>query len=154
MVTQKELNEVYTPQPDEVNFIFSMTRGLHNRFNAMLLLKSFQKLGYFPKLHRIPQGIVDYVREHLNLSPEVTVGYEKSRTMYAHQTGIRKHLGIHAYGKHAHEVAMHAIQQAAKTMDNPADLINLAIAELIHQFYLLDVFGILDQLYCRVRSLV
>src|SRR5699024_8122486 len=97
---------------------------------------------------------VDDVREHLNLSPEVTVGYEKSRTMYAHQTGIRKHLGIHAYGKHAQEVAMHAIQQAAKTMDNPADLINVAIAELIHQYYELPAFSTLDRLTRRIRLLV
>src|SRR5699024_5426821 len=154
MVTQKELNKVYTPQPEEVNFIFSMTRGSHNRFNAMLLLKSFQKLGYFPTLHRIPQGIVDYIREHLNLSSEVTVGYEKTRTMYAHQTGIRKHFGIHAYGKQAQEVAMQAIQQAAKTMDNPADLINVAIAELIHQYYELPAFSTLDRLARRIRRLV
>lgn len=155
MVTQKELDEVYTPQTDEVNFILSITRGKNNRFNATLLLKSFQKLGYFPKLNEIPQGIVDHIRVSLNLPPElIVVGYEKPRTMYVHQTAIRKHLGIHSYGKKAQEIAIQSIQEAAKTMDNPADLINVAIAELINQYYELPAFSTLDRLARRIRRLV
>ncbi|SFQ42352.1 Tn3 family transposase [Salibacterium halotolerans] len=155
IVTQKELDEVYTPRPEEVNFIFSMTRGKSNRFNATQLLKSFQKLGYFPKLNEIPQGIVSHIQESLSLSSEeIIVGYEKPRTMYTHQTLIRKYLGIAPYGKKAQDVAIHAIQESAKVKDDPADLINVAIAELINQYYELPAFSTLDRLARRIRRLV
>jgi hypothetical protein len=154
IVTQKELDQVYNPTPDEINFIFSMTRGKKNRFNAVLLLKSFQNLGYFPQLNTIPQSIVNHIRDSLNFSSEVTVGYQKVRTMYAHQSAIRKHLGIVPYGNKAQEVAIHAIREAAKVKDNPADLINVAIAELINQYYELPAFSTLDRLARRIRRLV
>src|SRR5699024_12633555 len=57
---------------------------------------------FSPILRPPPRStLFPYTTLFRSLSPEVTVGYEKSRTMYAHQTGIRKHFGIHAYGKHA-----------------------------------------------------
>ena len=81
--------------------------------------------------------------------PEVT-----PRTLYKYHQAIRVHLGINPAGRHARHIAARAVYAAAQVMDNPADLINVAIEELIHARYELPAYTTLDRLTQRVRALV
>jgi hypothetical protein len=45
--SSKELHEVYTPIPSELAFARERTRQPVQRVGLLLLLKTFQRLGYF-----------------------------------------------------------------------------------------------------------
>ncbi|MEG4997778.1 Tn3 family transposase [Microcoleus sp. B4-D4] len=152
--TPKELREVYTPTPAEIAFGLSTTQGQVHFLNLMVLLKTFQRLGYFPKLTDIPKSLANHIRSSLSLPENICVGYEQSRTMYRHRTAIREYLNVTHFNQSARHLAVTTVYKSASVMDNPADLINVAIDELIHQRYELPGFNTLDRLVRRVRNLV
>jgi Domain of unknown function (DUF4158) len=120
----------------------------------MLWIKLFPCLGYFPALSEIPAPLLDHVRKALDLAADVVPGYEHERTLYRHHQLVREYYQIVPYGKDARRVALRTILRAIRTMDNPADLINAALDELIKQRYELPAFSTLDRLVGRVRTLV
>jgi hypothetical protein len=152
--TEKELERVYTPSGEEIRFVYELTRGPKSLLSAMILLKTSQRLGYFPKLEEVPAPIVDHIRVRMNLPPETVPGYDKPRTRYEHQTAIRKFRGIKPFGNEAKRVVLDAVQKAAQVMDHPADLINVAIAELIRQGFELPAFSTLDRMSRHIRKAV
>ena len=95
-----------------------------------------------------------HLRQALDLAADVIPGYDHDRTLYRHQQLVREYYQIIPYGKEARRVALRTILRAIRTMDNPADLINAAIDELIKQRYELPAFSTLDRLVGRVRTLV
>ncbi|SRR5258708_5931587 len=54
----KELREIYTPTPTDVAFVVTTARGPAQKFGLMILLKVYQRLGYFPKPETIPGAII------------------------------------------------------------------------------------------------
>jgi TnpA family transposase len=152
--TTKELTEIYTPTKAEIAFSYSTTKGQGNIFNIIVVLKAFQRLGYFPKLSDIPNPIVNHIRNCLKFPNEIVLGYENSKTMYRHRTAIREYLQVTPFNKIALHKAAKSIHESAQVMDNPADLMNVAIAELIKQRYELPGFNTLNRLVRRVRYIV
>src|SRR5688572_3713815 len=93
---QKELDDFYTSTQDEILFIQKkLRRNLNERnssstyekhcFNAMVLLKCFQRLGYFPDLRTVPENIIAHIRQQLKLKDTVHIGYKYSQVLYRHQ---------------------------------------------------------------------
>ncbi len=152
--TPKELAEIYTPTQSEIAFAYATTQGTSHIFNLIVLLKSFQRLGYFPKLSDIPNPLINHIRGCLKLPPEIVLGYEKSKTMYRHRSAIREYLKVKDFDKMARHTCVGTVYESALVMDNPADLINVAIGELVKQRYELPGFPTLDRLVRRVRYLV
>src|SRR5438067_6614851 len=150
----KELIEAYTPTEEERRFVSTMTRNAQNQLNLMLWIKLFPCLGYFPALDEIPAPLVDHVRKALDLAAEVIPGYDHDRTLYRHHQMVREYYQILPYGKEARRVILRTLLRAVRTMDNPADMINAALEELIKQRYELPAFSTLDRLVGRVRTLV
>jgi TnpA family transposase len=153
-LTRHELQTLYTPTADEQTFIEQQTQTDSLRLSMLVLLKTFQHLGYFPRLDKVPAAVVDHVRRALHLPTSVPIGYGHARTLYRHHATIRSYLKVTTYGKQARHVAVLAVYQAAQIMNHPADLINVALAELIHQRYELPAFSTLDHLVQRIRTLV
>ncbi|CAA9333761.1 MAG: Mobile element protein, partial [uncultured Chloroflexia bacterium] len=153
-LTRHELQTLYTPTADEQTFIEQQTQTDSLRLSMLVLLKTFQHLGYFPRLDKVPAAVVDHVRQALHLPTSVPIGYDHARTLYRHHATIRSYLKVTAYGKQARHVAVVAVYQAAQVMNHPADLINVALAELIRQRYELPAFSTLDHLVQRIRTLV
>lgn len=150
----KELDALYTPSDDELGFARTLARKAQPRFGLLLLLKSFQRLGYFPAVEEIPPAIVQHVRATSGVDADVSPTYAEMRTLYRHHQAIRDHLGVSVWGDHGLQVASEAMATAAEVMDNPADLINVAIEELVHQRIELPAFSTLDRLSRRIRTLV
>ena len=138
--TSKELTEIYTPTRAEIAFAYSTTKGQSNIFNLLLALKSFQRLGYFSKFSELPHPIINHLRSCLKFPEEIIVGYDNSKTIYRHRTAIREYLQVNPFNKLGLHLAATSIHEAAQVMDNPADLMNVAIAELIKQRYELPGF--------------
>ena len=152
--TPKELGEIYTPTKSEIAFAYNTTNGQSNILNLVILLKVFQRLGYFPKLSDIPNLVLNHVRTCLKLSDEIVLGYENSKTMYRHRIAIREYLKVNPFDKNARHFCAESIYKSAQVMDNPADLINVAIGELVKERYELPGFNTLDRLVARIRTLV
>lgn len=153
LFTAHELSAIYTPTAEDMQFAARATRTNSMRCNLLVLLKCFQRLGYFPALDTIPETLVDHVRSCLGLTPQQAYfGYETPRTLYRHHELIRAHLAVTAYGPAARRQAALAIEEAAQRMDRPADLINAALDTPVQQRYELPAFSTLDKLTRRIRA--
>ena len=60
-VSEKELNEIYTPTADEFDLAHSLTRSTAMRIGFLVLLKTFQRLGYFIPAHKVPRPIAEHI---------------------------------------------------------------------------------------------
>lgn len=153
-LTAKERTEIYTPKKSEIAFAYATTKGESNILNLVCLLKAFQRLGYFPSLVDIPLKIVNHIRSHLKFTDDTVLGYENRKTMYRHRTAIREYLQVNQFNQTGLHLAIKAVNESATVMDNPADLMNVAIAELVKNRYELPGFNTLNRLVRRVRNVV
>jgi hypothetical protein len=48
-VTARELRDVFTPSPDEIDWAQGLTRSEEHLLAVVVLLKCFQRLGYSPR---------------------------------------------------------------------------------------------------------
>jgi hypothetical protein len=118
----------------------------------VVLLKCFQRLGYFPKLADVPAAVVEHVRDCLELPGDVALDYDADRTLRHHKALVRDRLGVLHAPEQARKLAEEAIREAACSKDNPADLINVALEELVRGRYELPGYTTLDELAARVRA--
>ncbi|NHN33221.1 Tn3 family transposase [Paenibacillus agricola] len=149
----KQLNEIYSPSSQEIMVAHNVARGDASILCFLTLMKCFQRLGYFPPMSSVPKVIVTHIRDCLYLAPN-THPTDSLATLYRHQKTIREFLHVIPYGAHARHLAIESVYKAAQVMDNPADLINVSIAELIKESCELPAFSTLDRLVRRVRTLV
>lgn len=151
--TPKELQDVYTPTPQEIQFAYGAARGAESLLHLLVMLKAFQRLGYFPAISHVPAPVISHIRQQLTLPPDVQPEVTP-RTRYKHHEAIRQYLEIIPFGNHARHICTGAVYRSAYVMDNPADLINVAIEELIKERCELPGFTTLDKLARRIRTLV
>jgi hypothetical protein len=127
-------------------------RGTRQRFAMLVLLKAFQNLGHFPPLHHIPQQIINYIQAQVPF----TIGTKRKPipdvSLYRYHEEIRTYLKVRPYQEEGRLVVERAIERVAPAMDDPADLINVAIEELIRQRFELPAFSTLDRLVNHLRT--
>lgn len=92
--TAQDLHTLYTPTPEEIAWAQKVARPLGHRFTLLVLLKSFQRLGYFPGLEDVPIAVVHHIRGTLHLPPELALEYDEPRTLYRHHRLIREYLKV------------------------------------------------------------
>jgi TnpA family transposase len=150
-LSERDLTEVYTLTEDEHKLINRSTSDAQTRLNFALLLKSCQRLAYFPQLTTIPKRIITHIRQQLQISAEIAVGYEWKQTRLRHYKVIRSYLSVRPYRQGGGTIAETAMRKAVQSMMYPADLINVAIEELVRQSYLLPAFSTLNRLASHIR---
>jgi TnpA family transposase len=151
--SNKELHELYTPTVEEIEFVTSRTRSKTGLLGLMVMLKSFQRLGYFTHPELVPQPIIIHLRTCLELDYQIAP-IPSIRSIRYYQKAIREYLNISPYNNQGQELAAIAIKNAAFVRDHPADLINVAIEELVRQRYELPAFNTLDRLAGHIRTIV
>jgi Domain of unknown function (DUF4158) len=151
--TAKELAEVYTPTVEDLAVVRGIARGPAPTLTAMVQLKSFQRLGYMLRLQDVPFAIIGHIRSCLRLPSDTSLDVTP-RTLYRHHQRIRDYLQVRGWGREARHVAVEAAYRAAQVMNHPADLINVAIEELVRQRFELPAFSTLDELARHVRAVV
>lgn len=154
VLTNRELQEIYTPTQEEITFANTTARGPQQCLALTVLLKSFQRLGYFPAIEEVPVGIVHHIRAWLQLPDDISLQGIAPTSLYRYHKAIRTYLGVASYREGGESVASEAIRQAAQTMSNPADLINASVEELVRQRFELPAFSRLDHLTQRIRTQV
>ena len=150
-LTANELQALYAPSEEEREFVAMHARGAAQQLTLLMLLKCQQHLGYLPAPADVPDQIRTYLCQQLHLLPLMDVPVEAEKTLYRYRHVIRTYLAIKPYGEGGQAVVETAVQQAAYTMSDPADLINLAIEHLIQQRFELPAFSTLDRLVAHVR---
>jgi TnpA family transposase len=152
-ISEKELNDIYTPTQEDIKFSQKVTRGENAKLCFLIMLKSFQRLGYFVAPVNTPQTIIQHISKITNIviSSGDIENYNKSGTRLRHVQVIREYLNIKPYGSDALHVLVRAIGVSARIKDEPSDLINVGIEELIRQHYELPAFSTLVRASNRIR---
>lgn len=151
--TKSELLDFYSPDEDEIKFVVQKSRKDESRLHLLIHLKTFQKLGYFPSLEDISESLLKFLRQSLKISADIFPLVSRN-TLYQHQAEVLNFLKVKSYDNTARKLIIKTVFEKAQVMDNPADLINAAIEELIKEQYELPAFSTLDRFVRRIRFLV
>jgi hypothetical protein len=151
---EHDLQAAYTPTHDEWLFAHREAHIPQHQFSLLVLLKVFQNLGHFPSLTTIPFAVIDHIRQAAGFAADLSFGYDQDRMHQRHQAAVRDHLGVAPADARARRIALEAVHRAAAVMDMPADLINVAIDELLKQSCELPAFSTLDRMAGHVRAQV
>jgi len=146
-----ELDTLYTPSAAEVAFAQAEARTRSGQLSVLVLLKTFQRLGYFPVTAAIPASIIQHLRAHLQLRDSIAA-VPSRRALRRYHAAIRRYLEIKPYDQNSQAYLQDQVAAAALTKDHPADLINVAVELLIKDRYELPAFSTLDHLVSHVRT--
>jgi hypothetical protein len=60
-LTDTELQDLYTPTPDDLAFLERATKSTAAAFGGLVLLKTFQRLGYFLSFDDVPRRLLRHL---------------------------------------------------------------------------------------------
>ncbi|EKU96852.1 transposase, TnpA family [Leptolyngbya sp. PCC 7375] len=152
--SRQALKTLYTPTEEEIALARRRTRGEVATLGFLVLLKTFQTVGYPVQITQVPKAIIRQVATTLesSLSPDDVAGYDASGTRRRHLNVIRTYLKIQAFGSEAHQVMVTAMTTAVQTQHDLVDLINVALEELVRQRFELPGFSTLVRTARTVRT--
>lgn len=129
-VSVRELAEALTPTAEEVTWACAKVLGPGSR---LVMLKCYQRLGYFPQLEWVPWEVVEYVCAQAVGVVEGGVGplgRQPDRTIRRCRELVREYTGAVWEPQLVRGVAESAMRAALLSKDNPADVINVALEAL------------------------
>ena len=145
---------LYRLNNEELAFVEQYAGSYPQRLLLAVSLKSFQYLGYLPRLNQVPFQVKEYVALQLNLSPRPNMPDLRPATRKRYRKLIRDYLKVRPYGDGGAASIKRTIQEAAQIMSDSADLINVAIEELIRQSFELPAYTTLDRYINHLRHQV
>jgi hypothetical protein len=155
-VAAQDLARVYTPTAEEHTWVTTLTADSTAAvtLGCMLYLKTFQRLGYFVPLHKVPRLIVTHVAAAMGLTAAIPTlaAYQRSGSPSRHQTQILARCQVTPYRAGGSTVVRQAVAEAALHQESLPDLINVAIDALIAQRYELPGFSTLLKVAQRQRT--
>ncbi len=154
VVAGRELAESFTPSGDEVEWARCRTAQHDERRLLALVvwLKSYQRLGYFPKVDDVPAVVARHVRDALGLAGDVELEQPVERTAKRYRELVRARMKVTYDAAGVRQVAEQAIRKAVQAKDNPADLINVALEELVRARCELPGYTTLDAMATTIRT--
>jgi hypothetical protein len=97
--TRRDLVVVYTPTWEEVALANETAKGTAARICFLVLLKTYQRLGYPIFIADVPTPIVEHIAHSVNATtPVSSAGYDDSGTRKRHLAAIRAHLQVRPWG--------------------------------------------------------
>ena len=122
------------------------------RLNLMVQLKTFQRLGYFAPIDKVPGVIISAIRKVVGSPARLKACYPHKDARYNHRKLIREYLMINTNNDQRDRLINTTAKKVAQTMNDPADIINQVVEELIHHYYELPAFSSLDRTVCHIRE--
>jgi TnpA family transposase len=152
--SEKELNAIFTPTAEELALAHEIAPSTALRICFLILLKTFQRLGYFLPLHKVPRQVAEHLSIMYGVHYEAMEweAYDASGSRYRHIALIREHLSVRGFNNIARQILVESVRQSAQLKEDLADLINIAIEELIHHRYELPGFSTLLDEAQRARA--
>lgn len=151
-VSVRELAEVFTPSAGEVEWARGKTQDDQHFLALLVWLKAYQRLGYFPKLADVPATVAEHIRGAVGLPEGLVLADAAERSAKRHRSFVRQRMGVVYDAAGVRAVAAEAIRKAAQAKDNPADLINVALEELVRERCELPGYTTLDELTKKIRT--
>jgi TnpA family transposase len=150
----RELADVYTPNFVELVWAEERTRESAPRVGLLALLKTFQHLGYFVSLAEVPRPVLEHVAQCTGYSsiPEDLFRYGASSARRRHMTLIRDYTGVKTWGDEAQRAMECASKDAAMTLEDLPDIINVALEQLVRQRFELPAFSALHRAAQHARA--
>ena len=72
LITVRELHLFFSPGREEAQWVAERADSNEHQLALLLILKSYKRMGCFPKREEIPDMVVDFVRRAVDL-PEGTL---------------------------------------------------------------------------------
>ncbi|MFK4149588.1 Tn3 family transposase [Streptomyces sp. NPDC004065] len=152
LITAHELHLFFSPTRDEVAWASEVTDCDEHLLALLLMLKSYQRMGCFPRLEDVPEMVVDFVRRAVEL-PEGTLPlYQAVKTAKNHRGLVRQRVGVVYDQAEARRIAEASIRSEAAAKNRPADLINIALEKVVGAGLELPAFSTLDAMASTVRK--
>jgi len=148
-VSARELFDAFTANANEIEWAAEATRHDGSQLTLLVMLKSFQRLGYFPKLSEVPDDVVEHVARGLSVDAVASV---PARTIRRYRVLVRSFVGVVHDPTAVRKLIADTIEIEARTKDNPADLINVALEELVKARYELPGYSTLDRAATTIRT--
>jgi len=156
IMSDRELSARYEVTLDEKGFIKAMANGESSRLTLTVMLKTRQQLGYYPSLREVPGQIRAYLAEQFGFDASTSLLDEihHKTSLHRHRAAVRVYLCSKPYARGGRKLLNQSIDEAAETMSDPADLINIAVEELFKANIELPAFSTLDRLVNHRRQQV
>jgi hypothetical protein len=139
-----------------MGFAEKRTRDPVPRLGLLVLLKTFQRLGYFVKLAEVPKSIIRHVcatAGYLEV-PEGLAEYDTSSLRFRHMTFVLSWVGVTSFDNTGRRSMLKACVEASRVREDLADIINFAIEELVRQRFELPTFSALLKVAQKARATV
>ena len=148
------LETIYTPTAEEIALTRRTVRGELATVGFLVLLKTFQTVGYLMQIAQVPNAIIRHIATCVDiaLSPEDIAGYDTSGTRRRHLSAIRQHLDVQPFSETARNVMIATMEAVAQTQHDLVDLINVALEELVRARFELPGFSTLERSAREVRA--
>ncbi len=155
-MSAEELRIRYELTEQERRFVGRNASGDRQRLTLAVLLKTRQRLGYFPSLKEVPGQIVKYLSGQLGFSVRIYL-LDHTRlkpTLHRYRNAVRSFLETKPYCPEDRLRVEQVIRKAAETMSDPADLINAAVEDLVKASIELPAYSTLDRIAGNIRQQV
>ncbi|MFF2518906.1 DUF4158 domain-containing protein [Streptomyces sp. NPDC058086] len=152
LITAHELHLFFSPTRDEVAWASGVTDGDEHLLALLLMLKSYQRMGCFPRLDDVPEMVVDFVRRAVELPDGTLPLYQAVKTAKNHRGLVRQRVGVVYDQAEARRIAEASIRSEAAAKNRPADLINIALEKVVGAGLELPAFSTLDTMASTVRK--
>ena len=119
------------------------TREPVPRVGLLVLLKTFQQLGYFVMMNEVPKPILQHVANCAGYDtvPGDFAAYDAGSVRRRHSGLVRDFVGVSGWCEASQKVMVDACREAARARDDLADIINVALEDLVRQRYELPAFA-------------
>ena len=146
-----ELFHLYTPSEQDLEFTKLHVKKKANYQSFLVLFKSFRKLGYFPNLSEVPSVITEHIGKALGLEYFPILSLD-NKTLKLYQKLIREYIGVKEYDGESNRLLTLTITENIHYRNDPVDLINIGIEELISNYYELPPFDLVRDLVNNIRQ--
>jgi hypothetical protein len=152
LITAHELHLFFAPTREEAAWAAERMDSDGHQLALLLALKSYQRMGRFPKSDEYPEMVVDFVRRAVEM-PEGTVPlWATGRTAERQRTEVRRWVGATYDQAAARRIAGESIRKEAAAKNRPADLINIALEKVAGAGLELPAFSTLDAMASTIRK--
>ncbi|MFB9586595.1 DUF4158 domain-containing protein [Streptomyces goshikiensis] len=154
LITARELHVFFTPSEEERAWAEGVTDTDEHQLALLVALKSYQRMGCFPKAHDVPDQVVEFVRRAAELPESTLPVYASGRTAERYRSWVRERCQVRYDGPAARALAEETMRVEAASKYNPADLINIALEKLVEAGLEIPRFSTLDTMASTVRGQV
>ncbi|MFJ4897005.1 MULTISPECIES: DUF4158 domain-containing protein [unclassified Streptomyces] len=154
LITARELHVFFTPSEEERAWAEEVADSDEHQLALLLALRSYQRMGCFPKAYDVPDQVVEFVRRAAELPENTLPVYGSERTAKSQRSMVRQRCGMRYDGPGARVLAEETMRVEAASRNNPADLINIALEKLVEARLEIPRYSTLDAMASRVRARV